>query len=168
VDLEELGARAAPGAPEDRQVAPEAQGVQDFPGSPDNPDLPSLVSDLVAVVEELRSEVAGERDDRRRSVRRVIVSVAASGALVITGFVAGILVAYDHIDVRVDANTAQIARTQYELCLGQRADALRQNALIDNAIVAERRKLVPDPRRIKDLVDFRNTVPACGPAQTGG
>jgi hypothetical protein len=68
---------------------------------------------------------------------------------------------------QADRNTQQIARTQYDLCLGDRADALRQNALIDNAIAAERRKPAPDAKRIRDLTDFRNTVPDCGQAPAG-
>ena len=63
---------------------------------------------------------------------------------------------------QIRSNNARIELLFYGQCVDRRADVLRQNALIDNAIAAEKRKPGPDRKRIADLSDFRNTVPACG------
>lgn len=126
--------------------------------------LTKAVNDLRAEGERLQEELAAEREDRRRAIRRTVAAVAVTGLLVAMAFAAGLLTALDRIDTRVDANSRQIARTQYDQCQIRNTGTRRQNALLQSAIAAEKRKPKPDRKRIADLTNFLGATPDCGPA----
>ena len=65
---------------------------------------------------------------------------------------------------QISRNAARIERLQYDQCQVRNEASARQIALIDSAITAEKRKPVPDAKRIKDLERFRPAVENCGPA----
>lgn len=174
VDLE---GRAVPGeaeAPEDPAVSEEQEerlvrldleGLPDLPDRPDLQDLPALVAavqTLAVEVGDLGDQVAAERIERRRSTRRVVVSIVGGALLVIIGFAIGLLSAFGRIDDRVDANTHDIAVTQYTQCTGRRDDVIRQNAQIDLGIKQELRRSKPNAQTIRSLNAFKGTVPNCG------
>lgn len=69
--------------------------------------------------------------------------------------------------VRIAENQRQIARTQYDQCALRNVGTRRQNALLDSAIAAEKRRATPDPKRIKDLTDFKGTLLDCGSPPAG-
>jgi hypothetical protein len=64
---------------------------------------------------------------------------------------------------QINRNAHRIEVTQYEICTTRNAATRRQNALIDAAIEAEKRKPHPDAKRIRDLENFKGATPSCGP-----
>jgi hypothetical protein len=63
---------------------------------------------------------------------------------------------------RIGANAARIEVLFWEQCTLGRSAAVRQNALIDSAVQAEKRKPHPDAKRLRDLNQFRPAVADCG------
>jgi hypothetical protein len=63
---------------------------------------------------------------------------------------------------QIRGNAHRIEVLFYEQCTTRNDAALRQGALIDSAIEAERRKPKPDAKRVKDLQDFKPAVVDCG------
>ncbi|HEU4539664.1 MAG TPA: hypothetical protein VFR23_00930 [Jiangellaceae bacterium] len=65
---------------------------------------------------------------------------------------------------QISRNAERIEQVFYEQCKIRNVATERQNALLDAAIEAERRKPKPDPKRIADLTAFKGATPDCGPA----
>jgi hypothetical protein len=63
---------------------------------------------------------------------------------------------------QIDANSRRLAVVVHRQCLITDATAARQIALIDSALVAERRKPHPDRKRIADLEKFKPSRVDCG------
>lgn len=60
-------------------------------------------------------------------------------------------------------NAHRIAVQSWSTCHDFNEGFMRQNAVIDSAIAAERRRPQPDAQRINDLVQFKLPVRNCGP-----
>lgn len=128
--------------------------------------LDETVRELISVVgrddgEGLRGEVHAERAERRQQTRLVVGWVAAGTVVV----VAAIAVAF----LLIERNAGQIRRSAvrveqvvYDQCATRNQSVRRQNALLDSAIAAERRKPVPNQRQIKALGQFKGAVVDCG------
>lgn len=68
---------------------------------------------------------------------------------------------------QIAQNQARIVRLQFEQCAARNVATARQNTLLDSAIAAERRRPVPDLRRVRDLTDFKAALLNCGPSPAG-
>lgn len=80
-----------------------------------------------------------------------------------------VILAFVVLALRVESNTSeiersqrQIAKTQWTQCTARNEATTRQNALLDSAIAAERRRPVPDQRRIRDITKFKGNILDCG------
>jgi len=62
----------------------------------------------------------------------------------------------------VEKNSDQIKQNQYNACLVLNKGFTRQNAVIDEAISAERKKPKPDANAINNLNRFRLPIQDCG------
>lgn len=67
---------------------------------------------------------------------------------------------------QVGVNQTHITQLQYTQCTLRNNGTVRQNALIDSAIAAERRKPAPDLQRIEDLSAFKQPTVTCGKPPT--
>jgi len=118
---------------------------------------PAKPTNLAEVAQAVRDLADATRIVGRRVRRRTQWFTA-----VVVLFLAAVTVRTEIQQQQIRSNNARIEALLYGQCVDRRADVLRQNALIDNAIAAEKRKPAPDRKRIADLADFRSTVPACG------
>lgn len=59
-------------------------------------------------------------------------------------------------------NTHKIAVNQFDACTVLNEAAARSGVTIDSAVEAERRKPVPDQKRIHDLLNFKLPTRDCG------
>lgn len=72
----------------------------------------------------------------------------------------------DQQQQQITHNLDLIRQTQYDQCQLRNEGTARQNALIDSAIAAERRKPAPDRKRIADLTAFKGVLLNCGTPPT--
>ena len=118
---------------------------------------PAKPTNLAAVAEAVRDLADATRIVDRRLRQRTQLFTA-----VVVLFLLAVTVRTEIQQQQIRSNNARIEVLLYGQCVARRADVLRQNALIDSAIAAEKRKPAPDRKRIADLGDFRATVPVCG------
>jgi hypothetical protein len=104
----------------------------------------------------------GDRGPQGRAGR-----VLTRGQVLATAFF--VVLAFGTVSVRQELQQRALARTQhllrqtqYDQCLLRNEGTARQNNLIDSGIAAERRKPVPDIKRIRDLTDFKVSLLNCG------
>lgn len=115
--------------------------------------------------EGLRGEVHAERAERAGQTRRIRRWVAAGMVLIVLVGGASVGGAYLLIRQNADRISAQATRlgqVVYAQCEARRVDIVRRNALLDDAIAAEKRRPKPDAKRLRGLTDFKEGVIDCG------
>jgi hypothetical protein len=63
---------------------------------------------------------------------------------------------------QISSNAHRIEVLFHDQCQTRNAATRRQNALIESAIEAEKRKPKPDMKRVRDLTNFLGATPDCG------